>query len=82
MASKLSKGYFATLKGKKVIFKVVNSFPDIKVQFVDNFGDYKVKILNSKSSIKETIKIQIVNSFSDVKFQKTNSHADFEAFIE
>ena len=73
---------FATLKGKKVIFKVVNSFPDIKVQFVDNFGDYKVKILNSKSSIKETIKIQIVNSFPDVKFQKTNSHTDFEAFIE
>ena len=69
MASKLSKGYFATLKGKKVIFKVVNSFPDIKVQFVDNFGDYKVKILNSKSSIKETIKIQIVNDETEDIFK-------------
>ena len=82
MASKLSKGYFATLKGKKVTFKVVNSFPDIKVQFVEAFGDYKVQVSNSKSFSKETIKIQIVNSFPDVKFQKTNSHADFEAFIE
>ena len=45
----LGKGYLATVKGKKVTFKVVNSFPDLKVQFVDSFPDYKVKVSNSNS---------------------------------
>ncbi|PHI10491.1 hypothetical protein KSU03_00885 [Fusobacterium polymorphum] len=82
MASKLSKGYFATLKGKKVTFKVVNSFPDIKVQFVEAFGDYKVQVSNSKSFSKETIKIQVVTSFPDVKLQKVKAFRDFEIFVE
>ena len=51
-----SKGYLATLKGKKVKFKVVNSFPDLKVQFVTAFGDYRVKVSNSSSFANETIK--------------------------
>ena len=45
----LGRGYLATLKGKKVTFKVVNSFPDLKVQFVDSFGDYKVKVATNNS---------------------------------
>ena len=44
-------------------FKVVTSFPDLKVQFVDSFGDYKVKMASNNSFSKETIKIQIVTSF-------------------
>ena len=46
------KGYLASFKGQKVVFKVVNSFPDLKVQFVDSFGDYKVKISDSRSFAK------------------------------
>lgn len=41
--SKLSKGYFATLKGKKVTFKRVKFGGDIKVEFVDRSPDYEVK---------------------------------------
>lgn len=78
----LGKGYLATVKGKKVTFKVVNSFPDLKVQFVDHFGDYKVKVSDSKSFSKETIKIQIVTSFPDVILEKVKSFGDFEAYIE
>lgn len=33
-----SKSYLAQFKGQKVTFKVVTSFPDLKVQFVDSFG--------------------------------------------
>ncbi len=77
-----SKGYLATLKGKKVKFKVVNSFPDLKVQFVASFGDYKVKVSNNSSFANETIKIQVVNSFPDVKLQKVTSFGDFEAYFE
>ncbi len=76
------KGYLAQFKGKKVTFKVVNSFPDLKVQFVDSFGDYKVKIANNNSFSKETIKIQVVTSFPDVKLQKVTSFDDFEAYID
>lgn len=78
----LGKGYLATLKGKKVTFKVVNSFPDLKVQFVDHFADYKVKVATSRSFTTETIKIQIVSSFPDVKLQKVTSFGDFEAYFE
>ena len=68
--SKLNKGYFATLKGKKVIFEVVKYSPDIIVEFVDRRGDYKVKIDNNKFSAKETIKVQIVTSRGDIKLEK------------
>lgn len=77
-----NKGYLATLKGSKVTFKVVNSFPDLKVQFVESFPDYKVKVSNSRSFAKETIKIQVVNSFPDVKLKKVTSFGDFEAYFE
>ena len=77
-----NKSYLAQFKGKKVIFKVVTSFPDLKVQFVDSFGDYKVKMSNSSSFSKATIKIQIVTSFPDVKLQKVSSFGDFEAFLD
>ena len=78
----LGKGYLATLKSKKVTFKVVKSCPDLKVQFVDSFADYKVKVSNSKSFSKETIKIQVVTSFPDVKLQKVTSFGDFEAYFD
>ena len=64
-----------------IYFKVVNSFPDLKVQFVDSFADYKVKVSNSPSFSKETIKIQIVTSFPGVKLQKVTSFGDFEAYF-
>ena len=78
----LGRGYLGTLKGQKVVFKVVNSFPDLKVQFVNSFPDYKVKVATSKSFAQETIKIQVVNSFPDVKLQKVNSFGDFEAYFD
>ena len=77
----LGKGYLATLKGKKITFQVVNSFPDLKVQFVDAFGDYKVKVAGNRAFSKETIKIQIVTSFPDVKLQKVTAFGDFEAYF-
>lgn len=63
-------------------FKVVTSFPDLKVQFVDSFGDYKVKIASNNSFSKETIKIQIVTSFPNVKLQKLSSFGDFETYLD
>lgn len=77
-----SKGYLATLKGQKVKFKVVSGCADLKVQFVDSFGDYKVKVSNSSAFAKETIKIQVVNGCADVKLQKVSSFGDFEAYFE
>ena len=77
-----SKGYVATLKGQKVKFKVVNSFPDLKVQFVTAFGDYRVKVSNSSSFANETIKIQVVNAFPDVKLEKVTGYGDFEVYFE
>lgn len=78
----LGKGYLATLKGKKVTFKVVSSYPDLKVQFVDCYGDYKVRVANNSSYSKETIKIQVVTSYPDVKLQKVSSYGDFEAYFD
>ena len=49
---------------------------------MDSFGDYKVKISDSRSFAKETIKIQVVTSFPDVKLQKVKSFGDFEAYME
>lgn len=77
-----SKNYLSQFKGQKVTFKIVTSFPDLKVQFVDSFGDYKVKISSSNSFSKATIKIQVVTSFPDVKLQKVSSFGDFEAYLD
>lgn len=76
---RLTKGYLATLKGKKICFKIVNYDPDLKVQFVDYSPDYKVKIGSPFLSVTETIKIQVVTSSPDVKLQKVTNGGDFEA---
>lgn len=84
----LSIGLFADnriledLKGKKVIFKIVDTYPDLKVQFVEAFGDYKVKVADSKTFSDKTIKVKIVTAFPDVKLQKVNAFGDFEIVFE
>lgn len=78
----LSKNYFKTLKGKKVTFKVVNHFGDIKVKFDDTFADYKVKIVNSDSFSDEIIKVEIVEHFPDVILRKVSWNEDFEVYID
>ena len=67
---------FSSIKRKKVIFEVVKYSLDIIVEFVDRRGDYKVKIDNDKSSIKETIKVQIVTSRGDIKLEKIKRGED------
>lgn len=44
-----SKNYLAQFEEKKVTFKVVTYFPDLKVHFVDSFGYYKVKMASNNS---------------------------------
>jgi len=78
----MTKGELHTYKGKKVVFKIVTSFPDLKVRFVSSFGDFKVKISDSKSFAQTTINIKIVDSFPDVKLQKVSSFPDFEVYME
>ena len=80
--SKLSKGYFATLKVKKVTFKRVKFGGDIKVEFVDRSPDYEVKIADRESSSKETIKVEIVERFGDVKLKTVDHSPDFEVYID
>lgn len=75
------KSYLGSFKGQKVIFKEVKSNPDLKVQFVESFPDYKVKVSNSASFSKATIKIQIVKSFPDVKIKKVSSFGDLEVYF-
>ena len=63
-------------------YKIVNSFPDLKVQYVNSFPDLKIQKVSSfpdkcgkfqeVSSFPE-IKIQIVNSFPDIKVQEVTS---------
>ncbi len=77
----INKGYFHLFKGKKVTFKIVNSFPDIKVQFVEHFGDFKVQIEGNNNFSTETIKVQIVDHFPDVKLQKVQSFGDFKIYL-
>ena len=35
----MTKGYLAKFKDKKIIFKVVNSFPDVKLKKIRSFGN-------------------------------------------
>ena len=42
--SRLSKRYFATLKGKTVTLEVVPHFGDVKLEKVKHFGDFKAYI--------------------------------------
>ena len=80
--SRISKGYFATLKGKKVTFKRVKYGGDIKVEFVDRSPDYEVKIADRNSSSRKTIKVEIVERNGDVKLKRVDRASDFEVYIE
>ncbi|MCR5118670.1 MAG: hypothetical protein K6B44_03500 [Lachnospiraceae bacterium] len=77
------KSFFESVKGKKIIFKEVTAFPDIKIQYVDSFGDFKIKIADSRSfATGDIIKVQFVTSFPDVKLQKVSSFPDFEVYMD
>ena len=79
----IDKSFFESMKGKKIVLKDVSSFPDVKLQFVECFGDFKVRIADSKSfATGEPIKVQYVTSFPDIKLQRTLSFPDFEVFME
>ena len=79
----IDKAFFESMKGKKLLFKEVTAFPDIKIQYVDSFGDFKVKIVDSKSFAHgDPVKVQYVTSFPDVKLQKVTSFPDFEIYNE
>ena len=65
----LGKGYLATLKNQKVTFKVVNSFPDLKVKSVSSFPD-------------KCGRWKFVESFPDFKVKFVNSFPDFTIQIE
>ncbi|MBR6102051.1 MAG: hypothetical protein IKP95_06475 [Ruminococcus sp.] len=69
-------------KGKKVTFREVSSFPDLKVQYVDSFPDYEIKVASSNSFSAEIIKVQTVSSFPDVKLKKVTAFGDLEIYYE
>lgn len=77
----MNKTQLSQYKGKKVTFKVVDSFPDLKVQFVSCFGDYRVQLESNNSFSATIIKIKIVNSFPDVRLQQVSSCGDFKAYL-
>ena len=77
-----SKDHLAKFKGKKITFKKVTSFPDLKIQFVDSFPDYEYKEASSNSFSAEIIKVMIVTSFPDVKLKKVTAFGDFEVYFE
>ena len=57
-------------------FKVVTSFPDLKVKVVDSFPDLKVK--NVESFPDSCGKWKMVESFPDVKIQFVDSFPDLK----
>ena len=77
-----SKDYLGKFKGKKVTFRTVTAFPDLKIQFVDSFPDYEYKEASSNSFSAEIIKVQVVSSFPDVKLKKVSSFGDLEIYFE
>jgi len=77
-----SKEFLAQFKGKKVTFREVSSFPDIKVQYVSSFADYEIKPASNSSFSAEIIKVQTVTSFPDVKLKKVPAFGDFEVYFE
>ena len=66
-------GSDCTLKGKKLYgkFKIVDAFPDLKVQVVDAFPDKcgKWKMVDAFPDVK----IQKVTAFPDLKIQYVNA---------
>ena len=79
---KISKGYFSTLKGQRVVLEVVDRNEEVTVSFVDHFGDYKVAMLDDDRHCDETIKVKVVDHFPDVKLEKVNHFEDFEVYIK
>ena len=62
-------------------FKVVESFPDIKVKVVDSFPDIKVKMVESFPD--KCGRWQMVESFPDVKIKFVESFPDVKIkFVE
>ena len=60
-----------TLKGKKLYgkFKIVDAFPDLKVQIVDAFPDLKVQVVDAFPDVK----VQMVTAFPDLKIKYVNA---------
>ena len=77
-----SKDYLQKFKGKKVTFRRVTSFPDLKIQFVDSVADYEYKEASNNSFSAEIVKVQEVSSFPDVKLKKVTAFGDFEIYFE
>lgn len=78
----ITKEQLAKYKGRKITFRKVTSFPDLKVQFVDSFPDFEYKEASSSAFSSEIIKIQEVTSFPDVKLKKVSAFGDFEIYFE
>ena len=79
----MDKAYLSKFKGKKITFKRDNSFPDIKVKFVDSFEDYKIKESADRSFISsDIVKYKIDESFYDVKLKRVTSFEDFQIYYE
>lgn len=79
----MDKSYLAKFKGKKITFKRDDSFPDIKVKFVDSFEDYKVKVSSDRSFItSDVVKYKVDESFYDVKIKKVTGFEDFQIYFE
>lgn len=57
-------------------WKVVESFPDIKIQIVESFEDIDVKLVESFPD--DCGKVKLVESFPDVKVQFVNSFPDIK----
>lgn len=76
------KDYLERFKGKKVTFREVSSFPDLKVQYVDTFPDYEIKPASNNAFSQEIIKVQTVTSFPDVKLKKVSSFGALEVYFE
>jgi hypothetical protein len=79
----MRKEDLSRFKGKKITFKQDNSFPDIKVKFVDSFPDYKIKVASDRSfATSDVIKYKEDSSFPDVKLQRVTSFEDFQIWFE
>ena len=67
-----------TFKGKKLYgkFKIVTSFPDLKVQVTDAFPDLKVQVVDAFPD--KCGKWKMVDAFPDVKVQMVTSFPDLK----
>ena len=80
----MNKAYLATPKGKQVVFKISKYSTGsncLKVKFVDYGEDYKIKIINNRSSSYEVIDVCVVTYGEDVKIKKVNYNQDFEVYV-